>query len=285
MTTQTNHEQAVDLLEELSLKKYEAKAFVALTRLSGGGTAKEISDTSEVPRTRVYDAVRVLETKGLTEIQHSNPQRFWAVSIDEAVETLRREYDGRVESLRQSLNGLDPAEVEFDEDTSQEVWAMTGAEAITTRTQQLIDKSDEEVVLVIGDDSFLDAQLAECLQAAHERGVTVIVGAISKELRAHIEDVLPEVDVFVSELEWLSSEAMPGDETEIGRLLLIDRGAILVSSFTHGAGDGQQHEQAIFGRGFDNGVVTVARRLMVTGLLSTADSDYGDGGHGGRTTR
>ena len=111
MATQTNHEQAVDLLEELGLKKYEAKAFVALTRHPRGRTAKEISDTSEVPRTRVYDAVRMLETKGLTEIQHSNPQRFRAVSIDEAIETLRREYDERVESLRQSLEGFDPVEV------------------------------------------------------------------------------------------------------------------------------------------------------------------------------
>ena len=76
---------------------------------------------------------------------------------------------------------------------------MTGGEAITTRTQHLIDEADEEVALVIGNDSFLGAQLAECLQAAHERGVTAIVGTISTELRAHIEDVLPEVHVFVSE--------------------------------------------------------------------------------------
>ncbi|WP_342764001.1 TrmB family transcriptional regulator [Halococcus hamelinensis] len=64
-------EEVIDLLQDLGLKEYEAKCFAALTRLSSG-TAKEISDTAEVPRTRVYDAVRVLESSGLVEIQHGN---------------------------------------------------------------------------------------------------------------------------------------------------------------------------------------------------------------------
>lgn len=56
------------------------------------------------------------------------------------------------------------------------------------------------------------------------------------------------------------------DDTEIGRLLLVDRNTILVSSF-HAAQAGERdHEQAAFGRGFDNGLVAIVRRLMATGL-------------------
>lgn len=65
--------EAVTLLEELGLKQYEARCFTALTQLSDA-TAKGISEISEVPRTRVYDAIRVLETQGLVEVQHSSPQ-------------------------------------------------------------------------------------------------------------------------------------------------------------------------------------------------------------------
>jgi hypothetical protein len=50
--------------------------------------------------------------------------------------------------------------------------------------------------------------------------------------------------------------------------LLVDRQAILVSTFVPGQG---RHEQAVFGRGFHNGIVTVARRLMATGLLPKRD--------------
>ncbi|WP_436933513.1 TrmB family transcriptional regulator [Halovenus marina] len=100
----SNQERAIELLQQLGLKEYEAKSFVALARREHG-TAKDISETSEVPRTRVYDAVRVLESKGLVETQHSKPQVFRAVSIDEAVNTLQTEYVERAELLRRALSG------------------------------------------------------------------------------------------------------------------------------------------------------------------------------------
>jgi len=98
MNELSNLERALELLQQLGLKEYESQAFVALSR-PPAWTAKQISEISDVP-TRVYDAVRVLETKGLVEVQHTNPQQFRAVSIASSIETLRNEYDSRVESLR-----------------------------------------------------------------------------------------------------------------------------------------------------------------------------------------
>lgn len=49
--------------------------------------------------------------------------------------------------------------------------------------------------------------------------------------------------------------------------MLDDREAILVSSFTETRADGREHEQGVFGRGFDNGLVAIVRRLMATGFL------------------
>ena len=72
--------------------------------------------------------------------------------------------------------------------------------------------------------------------------------------------------MFVSGLEWLHGESIDG-ETSIGRLLLVDREAILVSSWE--AGTGQEH--AIYGTGFSNGLVVISRRLMATGLFSGND--------------
>ena len=105
MNTSSNQQQSIELLQQLGLKEYEAKTFVALTRRSSG-TAKEISETSEVPRTRVYDAARVLASKGLVETQHSSPQEFRAVPIDGAVNTLKSQYENRTATLRQALSGL-----------------------------------------------------------------------------------------------------------------------------------------------------------------------------------
>jgi hypothetical protein len=118
--------------------------------------------------------------------------------------------------------------------------------------------------------------LAEQLRAAQERGVNVVVGTVDEALRARVRDSLPDVEAFVSELGWLSRSPTPSDDTEISRLLLADREAILVSSFTGTRGDGREHEQGVFGRGFDNDLVTVVRRLMAMGLLGKEDPGGGD---------
>ncbi|MBX0298214.1 TrmB family transcriptional regulator [Haloarcula nitratireducens] len=267
MDAVSNQGRAIELLQQLGLKEYEAKAFVALTRRQRG-TAKDISETSEVPRTRVYDAIRVLKSKGLVETQHSNPQVFRAVSIDEAVNTLQSEYVERTESLRSALSGLEPADDEESTEATHEVWSISGDQGIASRTRQSIEEAAEEVILVIGHESVFTDQLVEQLRSAQERDVHVIVGTVDEELQAAIQSALPDVEVFVSGLDRLSRSPLPGDDTEISRLLLVDREAILVSSFTDTSEEGREHEQAVFGRGFDNGLVAITRRLMATGLRS-----------------
>ncbi|WP_178917882.1 TrmB family transcriptional regulator [Natronomonas gomsonensis] len=271
----SKQEQAIGLLQELGLKEYEAKSFVALTRRQSG-TAKDISETSEVPRTRVYDAIRVLEEKGLVETQHSNPQVFRAVSIDEAINTLQAEYTERTESLRDTLRGLEPVEDTESTDVTHEVWMLSDDQGITSRTEQLIEQAEKEVILVVGHESIFTDRLAEQLGVAQRRGVDVIVGTIDEALHAEIQQSLPDVEVFVSELEWLSQSPLPDDDTEISRLLMVDREAILVSSFTETEAERREHEQGVFGTGFDNGLVTIVRRLMATGLL--LENDRGDTG-------
>lgn len=271
----SNQDQAIELLQQLGLKEYEAKSFVALTRRQRG-TAKDISETSEVPRTRVYDAIRVLESKGLVETQHSNPKVFRAVTIDEAVNTLKSEYVERTESLRSALSGLDPTDDEQTTEATHEVWALSGTQGITSRTQLLIEGATEEVILVIGHESIFTDQLAEELRAAQDRGVNVVVGTIDEELRGEIKDALPDTRVFISGLDWLSRSPLPGDNTEIGRLLLVDREAILVSTYTETSEHGREHERGVFGRGFENGLVAIVRRLMATGLLLENDPEKAD---------
>jgi len=270
MSDISNQSQAIELLQKLGLKQYEAEAFVALTRRQRG-TAKTISDSSEVPRTRVYDAIRVLESKGLVETQHSTPQVFRAVSIDEAVNTLQSEYIERAESLRSTLGGLEPAD---DADTTQathEVWAISGNQGITSRTKQLIEGATNELILVIGHESVYTDQLITQLKSAETRNVTIFIGTVNEKLKRRVQDAFPEATVFVSGLDWLRQSPFAGDDTEISRLLLVDREAILVSSFTETGDNSREHAKGVFGRGFNNGLVAISRRLMATGLPSVDD--------------
>ncbi|WIV67668.1 TrmB family transcriptional regulator [Natrialbaceae archaeon AArc-T1-2] len=265
MTAYSARDTAIELLQQLGLKEYEARSFVALSQLPTG-TAKEISDVSDVPRTRVYDAVRALETKGLVEVQHSNPQQFRSVAAAEAIETLRQEYESRLEELRDALQQVDAVNADDDADGVQEVWSLSGETAISTRTEQLLEAADREVVLAIGSERVLSADLLETLGSLDE--LTVIAAAPTDDLCDRLQAAAPDTEVFVSELEWLApSPDDPNASVAIGRILMVDRDRILVSSLADdGNGIG---ERAVSGRGIGNGLVVVVRQLIATELLQS----------------
>ncbi|WP_324760504.1 TrmB family transcriptional regulator [Haloarcula sp. GH36] len=264
MDTRESRDEAIEVLQQLGLKEYEARCFVGLTRLESG-TAKKLSELTEVPRTRVYDAIRVLEAQGLVEIQHSRPQQFRVVPLEEATETLRDQYENRVERLRDALDTIETVD-EGDESPVQQIWAMSGRAAIENRAEQLIGEAEEEVVLVIGDESLLTADLVETLNEVGD-GIDLIIGTVTDPLQEQVQAAVPDATTFLSGLDWLHGDTVGGDETAIGRLLLIDRSTILVSSIIPDT----KTERAIFGEGFGNGLVVIARRLMAHGLIPARD--------------
>jgi hypothetical protein len=58
----------------------------------------------------------------------------------------------------------------------------------------------------------------------------LLTGALTEPLQEQIQTAVPDAMTFISGLEWLHGEDATEDETAIGRLLLIDRSTILVSS-------------------------------------------------------
>ena len=267
MSTDDAEARAAELLQQLGLKEYEARCFVGLTRVPSG-TAKQLGEITDVPRTRVYDAVRVLEAQGLVEVQHSSPQQFRAVSLSEATETLRSQYEQRVDRLEDALTDVERVE-EDDEESVQEVWAISSSTAVDNRARQLVQRATEEVVFVLGHESLLTDDLVETLTSCEE-GIELVIGAADESLSRRVHEAVPRATTFVSGLGWLDADTDEG--ISVGRLLLVDRENILLSTIDPTVGD----EHAVFGRGFRNGLVVVTRRLMAQGLLPERDPDDGE---------
>jgi len=261
MTTDDPLIEAVETLQQLGLKEYEARCFVGLTRLSTA-TAKRLDETTDVPRTRVYDAIRVLEAQGLVEVQHSSPQRFRAVPIPEAVATLRAEYEARIDRLEAALGRLDRADPDGD-DAVQEVWSMTGERAVANRAAEIVAGATEEVFVVHGGGVPFTDEFVDVLAGVGDE-VDLLVGAVSESLHERVRETVPRAATFVSGLDWLRAD---DDGPAIGRFLLVDRSALLVSTISPTTGE----EHAIFGDGFENGLVVLLRRLMAQGAIPAED--------------
>jgi DNA-binding MarR family transcriptional regulator len=264
MDASDNIQEAIEVLQQLGLKEYEARCFVGLSRVDTG-TAKRLGELTEVPRTRVYDAIRVLEAQGLVEIQHSSPQRFRAVALEEATETLRDQYDSRVERLQNALETVEVVD-DGDEEPVQQVWSMSGQDGIENRTKQIVGAADDEVVFVLCDESLLTDTLVDTLNEI-DGNTDLLLGADTESLETDLAEAVPSATTFLSGLDWLRGADEHVGDAAIGRLVLVDRSAILVSSIMPDS----REEKAIYGDGFGNGLVVIARRLMSQGLISSRD--------------
>ena len=97
---------AVKQLKALGLSTYAARTFVALVSL-GEGTAQDVSEVADVPRTRVYDAASELHDRGLVDVKQSNPKQYWAISTETAGRHFEQEYEHRVDVLTDALDALE----------------------------------------------------------------------------------------------------------------------------------------------------------------------------------
>lgn len=64
-------------LKEFGLTDYETRAFVALT-INGTSSAKEISDKTNIPYSRIYDILLNLESQGWVKVTAGRPMKYSA---------------------------------------------------------------------------------------------------------------------------------------------------------------------------------------------------------------
>ena len=249
------------------MTEYEARCFVALAELPHG-TAKEISQVADVPRSRVYETMERLQNRGLVELHGAEPRAYQSVSVDTAVELLHEEYATYFDTVEQSLRQLEPKYKKAE----QAVWALNTNGQVTGRMVDLLDDADDEVVVIVLDEELLDDAVIEGLQAASDRGVTIHLGTVSDAVHERVEDAAVDARVFATGLvEWFTE--MSGS-SRIGRLLMVDRGPILASALHEEELPGVPNETAVWSDGIDHGFATFMVRVLTYELKENVENVY-----------
>lgn len=215
MPTNEHRTRAVDSLESLGLREYEAKCFVALVQLSEG-TAKEVSKVASVPRSRVYDSLEKLQNRGLVDVRESNPRKYRGVSVETAIQTLRNEFTAHLETAGENLKELQVSPHNGD----NEFWTVSGRENVTERGRELVDGAEREVVVVLPDDEHVVDISLDWIRRALDVGVTTLVDAPTTSVQQRVESEAPAAQVFTSSRD--------GDRM-LGRTLLVDDSSVLLS--------------------------------------------------------
>ena len=93
-----------------NLNIYEAKVWVALLS-KGVATAGELSDMSNVPRSRSYDVLESLEKRGFVIMKIGRPIKYLAVSPEDILARVKRDISEKAQQEVTSLERLEGEEV------------------------------------------------------------------------------------------------------------------------------------------------------------------------------
>ncbi len=185
------------------LNLYEVKVWTALLS-RGTSTAGELSNISDVPRSRTYDILESLEKKGFIVMKLGKPIKFVALKPEEVVERVKKnlmvyaqERTKRLESLKgdevlEELNTLFTKGVKFVEPADLS-GSLKGRQNLYNHLDMMVRDAEKTITVVTtaeGLNRKLEA-LMPSLEKCKKRGVKIRIAApvnsnnikVAKELK------------------------------------------------------------------------------------------------------
>ncbi|MFH1439288.1 MAG: helix-turn-helix domain-containing protein [Candidatus Woesearchaeota archaeon] len=198
-------ERLLNKLREFGLNSYEAKIWVALLS-RGVSSAGELSDISNVPRSRAYDVLESLEKKGFIVMKIGKPIKYIAVKPLEVIERVKKKVkddsdkqvqiidDLKKDEMLQELDVLYTNGVEVIE-PSDLSGALRDRQNVYHTINTMINNAQETVDILTTESGMIRKadSLKRSLDKAAKRGVKVRIAApISKKSQKAV-DILSKI--------------------------------------------------------------------------------------------
>ncbi|MCL4250593.1 MAG: TrmB family transcriptional regulator [Anaerolineae bacterium] len=152
-------------LTQIGFTEYEAKVYLALLSDSPA-TGYQVSKTSGVPRSMVYEALSRLHSRGaVLESLEDRAAIYRPLPPEMLLERLHEEHLTLITGLRVGLQKL------YTTPSEERVWSLNGRRPMLTYAAQMIRQAQTEAYLVLTDED-LDG-LRHAMVAANERGVAI----------------------------------------------------------------------------------------------------------------
>ena len=172
-------------IKDFGLNSYEAKIWTALLS-RGVSSAGELSDISNVPRSRTYDVLESLEKKGFVMMKLGKPIKYMAISPTEVIDVIKKKI--REESTRQELSmetlkssdvleqltqlhttGIDTVE------PSELVGMIKNRENVYNYLENMIKKADKSIYIMTSAEGMIRKleYLEKALKKAADKGVII----------------------------------------------------------------------------------------------------------------
>ncbi len=164
-----------DALRNIGLTDYEISIYLTLIS-KGPMDARELSEASGVPYSRIYNILTQLEKDKMWIIkeEESRPSRYFAKSPDEALIIAKKQYNDNFDkNSNKIIHTLTPIYQSHDQPIKIALYIHRGRDICLNRALALINRAKTSIYLVSSDYELLEI-LYEDLRKARARGVTDI---------------------------------------------------------------------------------------------------------------
>lgn len=200
--------ETLDALEDIGLNMYERKIYAALIS-RGVSTAGELSEMTNVPRSRAYDVLESLAEKGFAILKPSKPMQYVAVPPEEALENTkelhREELQDKIERIERFKDSTAVNELQnlYSEgvtrvEPSEMSGALKGRYNVFKHLGNMFSSAENEIKVMTTEKGLQDLyenHLDE-LQEAKDKGVQVrILAPLSEDNQEAQEQLGTVADV------------------------------------------------------------------------------------------
>jgi sugar-specific transcriptional regulator TrmB len=232
-------QETLDKLEDIGLNMYERKIYAALLG-RGVSTAGELSEMTNVPRSRAYDVLESLAEKGFVVIKSSKPMEYVSIPPNEAIENIKKQHQKELEEKLDRLEGFkDSSAVQeleelYDQgvelvEPSEMSGSLKGSHQINQHLGTMFQEASESIKIATTQKGLEDLaeNHSDLLQEAKDNGVNVKILADVSESNMEAYESLRNV----AEVRHLDEEVADEFDIPNGRFAIVDDN--LTMSMTH----------------------------------------------------
>jgi sugar-specific transcriptional regulator TrmB len=205
-------------LRAIGLTDYEISIYLTLIS-KGPMDARELSEASGVPYSRIYNILTQLEKdkKWIIKEEESRPSRYFAKSPDEALIIAKKQYNDNFDSHSDKIiHTLTPIYQSHDTPIKVALYVHRGKDVCTGRARALLNIAKTHIYLVSTDYELLDTFFDD-VKKARARGVT--------DIKVLIEDHAIKDDKFLVLLKKYAPLCeMRSRDQVFGSSVIIDEG-------------------------------------------------------------
>jgi len=174
-------------IKDFGLNSYEAKIWTALLS-RGVSSAGELSDISNVPRSRTYDVLESLEKKGFVMMKLGKPIKYMAISPNEVIDVIKKKIkeessrqEMSMEELRKSdvleqLTQLHTTGIDMVEPTEL-VGMIKSRDSVYDYMESMLKKAEKSVYIMTSSEGIIRKiqHLEKTMKKVADKGVTIKV--------------------------------------------------------------------------------------------------------------